>query len=161
MEKTTLYSPTGTDNIYPPGKKINDTGKLLKIGTVTFPNNKEKIPFSPIVQAVKSKDNKKLQINAVVFVTSFGPKNNELDFEIYQNQYVDMDGKLQVQFFICYNLLNDPGTVFDIYEISFDADKKPFGKHFFTDVNVIQTFLWDIDPDTSRGTETVVTSGAH
>lgn len=156
MEKTTLHSPI--EKIYPPGKKIDETGKLLKVGTVTFPNNQEKIPFSPVVQAFKSSDNKNLHINAVVFVTSFGPANNELNFEIYQNQYVDLDGKLQVQFFICYDLLDDPGTVFDIYEISFDANKKPFGKHLFTDVNTIQTFLWDIDPDTSRGTETPVRS---
>jgi hypothetical protein len=156
---TNITPNSSDDKVYPPGKKIAETGKLLKIGTVTFPNNKEKIPFSPVVQAFKTKDNKKLQINAVVFVTSFGPANNELNFEIYQNQYIDLNGKLQAQFFICYDLLDDPGTVFDIYEISFDANKKPFGKHLFTDVNIIQTFLWDIDPETSRGTESVVQKG--
>ena len=158
MEKTTLYSPTS--KIYPPGKCIKKATKnKLTQKPVTFPENTSQIPFSPIVQATFT-DSETLQVRAVFLVsTNTALNNDKLDFMIYQNWYVDLDGKRQLQFFITYDIDDAISTDFDVYEISFKAEKDPYGEDAFKSVKSIQTFLWDIDPETSRGTETVVQPG--
>lgn len=155
MEKTTLYSPT--EKIYPPGKCIKKATKnKLTQKPVAFPENASQIPFSPIVQASFT-DSETLQIRAVFLVsTNTALNNDKLDFMIYQNWYVDLDGKRQLQFFITYDIDDAISKDFDVYEISFKAEKDPYGEDAFKSVNTIQTFLWDIDPETSRGTETPV-----
>ncbi|WP_163400221.1 hypothetical protein [Flavobacterium fluviatile] len=157
MEKTTLYSPTS--KIYPPGKCIKKATKnKLTQKPVSFPENNTQIPFSPIVQATFT-DSETLQVRAVFLVSTNTELNNDkLDFMIYQNWYVDLDGKRQLQFFITYDIEDTISTDFDVYEISFKAEQDPYGEDAFKNVNIIQTFLWDIDPETSRGTETVVTT---
>ena len=79
-----------------------------------------------------------------------------LDFDIYQNWYIDINGKRQLQFFIAYDILDDPEKQFDVYEASFKAKPYPYGTNTFAGLLTVQTFLWDIDPETSRGTETIV-----
>ena len=155
MEKTTLYSPTS--KIYPPGKCIKKATKnKLTQKPVAFPENASQIPFSPIVQATFT-DSETLQVRAVFLVsTNTALNNDKLDFMIYQNWYVDLDGKRQLQFFITYDIDDAISKDFDVYEISFKAEKDPYGEDAFKSVNTIQTFLWDIDPETSRGTETPV-----
>jgi len=155
MEKTTLYSPT--EKIYPPGKCIKKATKnKLTQKPVIFPENGSQIPFSPIVQATFT-DSETLQVRAVFLVsTNTALNNDKLDFMIYQNWYVDLDGKRQLQFFITYDIDDAISKDFDVYEISFKAEKDPYGEDAFKSVNTIQTFLWDIDPETSRGTETPV-----
>lgn len=158
MEKTTLYSPTS--KIYPPGKCIKKATKSkLTQKTVSFPENNSPIPFSPIVQATFT-DAETLQVRAVFLVSTNTELNNDkLEFMIYQNWYVDLDGKRQLQFFITYDIEDTISADFDVYEISFKAEKDPYGEDAFKSVNTIQTFLWDIDPETSRGTETAVRHG--
>lgn len=162
MEKITLCSPT--DKVYPPGKCIpsNCTGKLT-ITPISFPENTSKIPFAPIVQATLMKDGT-FQVRAVFLVARkpIGQKEgeDELKFDIYQNWYVNLGGKRQLQFFIAYDILDDPEKYFDVYEASFKAEPYPYGKDTFANIETIQTFLWDIDPETSRGTETTVQPGA-
>ncbi|MEN2400422.1 hypothetical protein GKZ90_0011575 [Flavobacterium sp. MC2016-06] len=141
--------------IYPPGKSLGDTIKLEKRTSITFPDNQTNALLSPVVQAtLVSKD--KLKIKAVVFIAP--EDQNGLDFDIYQNCYVDVNGKPQLQFFVCYDLKDVVGKIFDIYEVSFQAKKIPF-EEGFSQIKIIQTFLWDIDPIASRGTETTVQPG--
>lgn len=155
MEKTTLYSDD--IQIFPPGKCIkNATKPKLTQKPVSFPENTTKIPFSPIVQATLT-DSETLQVRAVFLVaTNTALNDDKLSFDIYQNWYVDLDGNRQLQFFITYNIADTISKEFDVYEISFRAEKYPYGEDAFKSVNTIQTFLWDIDPETSRGTETSV-----
>lgn len=145
------------DKVYPPGKCIKKATKnKLTQKPVTFPENTSQIPFSPIVQATFT-DSETLQVRAVFLVsTNTALNNDKLDFMIYQNWYVDLDGKRQLQFFITYDIDDAISTDFDVYEISFKAEKDPYGVDAFKSVKTIQTFLWDIDPETSRGTETAV-----
>jgi hypothetical protein len=158
MEKTTLYSPTS--KIFPPGKCIKKATKSkLTLKPITFPENNSQIPFSPIVQATFT-DPETLQVRAVFLVSTNTELNNDkLEFMIYQNWYVDLEGNRQLQFFITYDIDDAISTDFDVYEISFKAEKDPYGEDAFKSVNTIQTFLWDIDPETSRGTETTVQRG--
>lgn len=159
MAKTTLYSPT--EKIYPPGKSIKKATKAkLTQKPLSFPENNSKIPFSPIVQATFL-DSETLQVRAVFLVsTNTALNSDKLAFEIYQNWYVDLDGNRQLQFFITYDIDDAVSKDFDVYEISFKAVKGPYEKEEnpFKSVETIQTFLWDIDPVTSRGTETKVGS---
>lgn len=145
------------DKVYPPGKCIKKATKnKLTQKPVNFPENTSQIPFSPIVQATFT-DSETLQVRAVFLVsTNTALNNDKLDFMIYQNWYVDLDGKRQLQFFITYDIDDSISTDFDVYEISFKAEKDPYGEDAFKSVNTIQTFLWDVDPETSRGTETAV-----
>ncbi|MFB9077254.1 hypothetical protein ACFFLS_02550 [Flavobacterium procerum] len=162
MTTTTLLSPDQTIN--PPGKCIELEHKSkLTAKPLSFPENNSKIPFAPIVQATLLKDGT-FQIRAV-FLVACKPKREEaeedekkgeLKFEIFQNWYVDLDGQRQLQFFIAYNIDDNINKNFDVYEASFKAEKFPYGENAFDGINTIQTFLWDIDPETSRGTETTV-----
>jgi hypothetical protein len=154
----TPFSPT--DKIYPPGKCIKKaTRSKLTQKPISFPENNSKIPFSPIVQATFT-DSETLQVRAVFLVSTNTPLNaDKLAFDIYQNWYVNLDGKRQLQFFITYDIDDAISTDFDVYEISFKAEKEPYGEDAFKSVETIQTFLWDIDPETSRGTETTVQHG--
>lgn len=161
MTNITLKSPT--DKIYPPGNCIARKSKSkLTIEPVCFPENTSKIPFAPIVQATLMKDGT-FQIRAVFLVACkpIGQKEgeNELEFDIYQNWYVDLDGQRQLQFFIAYDIDDNIEKKFDVYEASFKAEKAPYGENAFANIKTIQTFLWDIDPETSRGTETTVQQG--
>lgn len=163
MSTTTLVSPD--QKIYPPGEcmKPESINRITKKLPVSFPENNSKIPFSPIVQATLMKDGT-FQVRAV-FLVARKPKKHkededhkedELDFDIYQNWYIDLDGQRQLQFFIAYDILDDPEPDFDVYETSFKAQPYPYGEKTFASLTTIQTFLWDIDPETSRGTETTV-----
>lgn len=158
MEKTTLYSPTS--KVFPPGKCIKKATKSkLTEKPVSFPENNTQIPFSPIVQATFT-DSETLQVRAVFLVSNNTQLNDgKLEFMIYQNWYVDLDGKRQLQFFITYDIDDAISTDFDVYEIGFKAEKDPYGEDAFKSIEIIQTFLWDIDPETSRGTETNVQHG--
>ena len=166
MTKTTLLSHD--EKIYPPGEcmKPESINRITKKTPISFPENKSKIPFSPIVQATLM-NNGTFQVRAV-FLVARKPKGqkededhkeDELDFDIYQNWYVDLEGQRQLQFFIAYDILDDPQKDFDVYETSFTAKPYPYGEDTFANIKTIQTFLWDIDPETSRGTETTVQVG--
>ncbi|WP_456315034.1 hypothetical protein [Pseudomonas shirazensis] len=143
---------------YPPGFSLGPKVNLNKLSSVTFPENQTNALLSPVVQATLV-GNKKLQIRAVIFIAP--EEQNELEFDVYQNWYVDIEGNPQLQFFICYDLKDIVGKIFDIYEVSFEAKRKPYNEDddVFSKIKTVQTFLWDIDPVSSRGTETNVQHG--
>ncbi|MEO8534144.1 MAG: hypothetical protein ABI441_10350 [Flavobacterium sp.] len=155
---TEFFSPDS--KIYPPGKCIKKAAKVkLTQKPIIFPENTSQIPFSPIVQGTFV-DSETLQVRAVFLVSTSTTQNDgKLEFMIYQNWYVNLDGKRQLQFFITYDIDDNISKDFDVYEISFKAEKDPYGEDAFKSVETIQTFLWDIDPETSRGTETTVQHG--
>ncbi|WP_166921771.1 hypothetical protein [Flavobacterium poyangense] len=153
MEQIKYKSPT--DKIYPPGKSLGPKVKLEKLTSITFPDNQTNALLSPVVQA-NLIDGRKLKVKAVVFIAP--DDQNGLDFDIYQNCYVNIEGKPKLQFFVCYDLKDVVGKVFDIYEVSFEAKQIPFPGGL-SEIKTIETFLWDIDPITSRGTETTVQPG--
>lgn len=139
---------------YPPGVCIENVN-VNPIGSVCFPDNKSKALLPPIVQA-NFKDNKeKIAVQAVVFIAK--DEQSNLSLSIYQNSYVNIEGIPQLQFFICYDMLETVAKEFNVYEVTFDAD--PISFDDFSEIKTIITFLWDVDPVGSRGTVTTVQAG--
>lgn len=150
MKKITPKSNDGETN--PPGFSI-ETTESTKVGQISFPERRTRALLSPLVEAYLEDKNKKLLIRAVVFIA---PDENAMNFTIYQNWFVNIEGTPQLQFFICYDMKEIEGKDFDIYEVSFYAVDTPFGKNAFSHLKTIETFVWDVDPVTSRGTVTTV-----
>lgn len=156
MEKTTPESYTETIN--PPGTDITPTIETTanSIGNVTFEETKSVEILSPYVEAYYSANANTLTVNAIVYVDSTAiNENGTLEYCIFQNTYIDIEGDSQLQFFIVYNMPEELSGDLSIYEIIFQADKDIFIGGL-SNVKTIQTFLWDSDPVTSRGTETTV-----
>jgi hypothetical protein len=157
MEKTTLNScPTP---IIPPGTDITSTiiTTANSIGNVTFEETKSVEILSPYVEAYYSANANALTVNAIVYVDSTAIVNEALVYSVFQNTYLDIDGHAQLQFFIAYDMPEELSGDLSIYEIIFNADSTIFIGGL-SKVQTIQTFLWDIDPVTSRGTVTNVQS---
>jgi hypothetical protein len=152
MTKITLTSPI--EKVYPPGTLLPVTLSPEPVGKIKFPERTNRFLLSPLVEAYYKKETKELLVRAVVFIARKEEKN--LDFRIYQNCYIDLEGNPQLQFFIAYDLVETKETDFFIYEVSFIVDNLPYGSDALSKIKKIQTFLWDIDPVTSRGTETNV-----
>ncbi|KLT70982.1 MULTISPECIES: hypothetical protein [unclassified Flavobacterium] len=153
MEKTLLKSPVATIN--PPGIEIIDDKTYTSVGSVSFPKRKTEGILAPYVEAYYNADKNILTARAVVYVDVNVSQNETFTCSIFQNCYVDMNGKSQLQFFIAYDMPEKISKDFTIYEIDFHAKQDIFPGNL-SDVETIQTFLWDIDPISSRGTETIV-----
>jgi hypothetical protein len=152
MTKTTLESPI--EKIYPPGTLLPVKLNPEAVGKIKFPERTDRLLLSPLVEAYYNKEKKELLVRAVVFVARKEAKN--LDFGIYQNCYIDIESKPQLQFFISFDLVETKETDFFIYEVEFIVSSIPYGVDALSKIEKIQTFLWDIDPVASRGTETPV-----
>ncbi len=152
---------TSTCNIIlPPGNILNTPVLLKSAGKISFTNNPEQ-PLLPHVEAYRNKD-ESIAIRALVFINS-SAENPEL--KISQLFSINSSGKGQLQFFIHCDVEeierlmgeNTKGEYY-AYTVEFttqDTYNFPYGiglEH----IEVVQTFLWNIDPKTSRGTETVV-----
>ncbi|RZJ53121.1 MAG: hypothetical protein EOO44_09515 [Flavobacterium sp.] len=154
MEKTTLESIIVP--IAPPGTDITPKEAAQSIGAVTFQQTKSVEILSPYVEAYYNAKENKLTIDAIVYVDTETIKDNGiLNYSVVQNTYIDLDGHAQLQFFIVYDMPEELSGDLSIYEITFEADPKLFIGGL-SKLKTIQTFLWDIDPETSRGTETTV-----
>ena len=151
MEKTTLYSPT--EKIYPPGELLPVKLDSNSVGKIKFPERTNRMLLSPLVEAYFTKE-KELLVRAVVFIAK--KEDEDLDFRIYQNCYIDLEGNPQLQFFVAYDLIETKNTTFFVYEVDFTVSSIPYGPEALSKIKKIETFLWDIDPVTSRGTVTTV-----
>lgn len=139
----------------PPGVEIpTKFTSTTYVGEIKFPLNKSTDLFSPVVQAFLVDG--VITVNAIVFVDSKIEKSTE--FKVLQNCYVDIEGDPQLQFFVCYDLdQKDASKNFWVYEVTFQV--QPILPFEISKVETIQTFLWDVDPITSRGTTTIVQVG--
>jgi hypothetical protein len=151
MEENALKS---NKLVTPPGVLIKKIVKESR-GMIEFPEKKSKSLLSPLVEA--SYKDHKLLITAVIFVAP--SKNESLDLSIYQNCYTNIEGVPQLQFFVCYDMLESKSKDFFVYEVTFEAEKIPFDGGL-SQIKTIQTFLWDVDPVASRGTVTNVQPAA-
>lgn len=157
--------PTDNSIIYPPGiclpteciKKINPAGKI------TFENNFNQ-PLPSLIEATfnKKENINSINVKALVLVNStfklttvnvnqlfsisnFG--NCKLQFFIYTSKEIAME--LAKKREVCN---------YEAYTIEFSTNHEtslPQGISL-EDIKIVQTFVWDIDPKTSRGTETTV-----
>ncbi|MBP1224829.1 hypothetical protein [Flavobacterium sp. 1355] len=157
MKKTTYEAFTAP--FTPPGTDITPEKAADPIGHVVFKQRKSVEILSPYVEAYYNANENRLSLNAIVYVTSkvIAANNGMLDYSVLQNTYIDLDGHAQLQFFIVYDMPEELSGDLSIYEIVFDANSDIFIGGL-SNLKTIQTFLWDKDPETSRGTETPVRS---
>ncbi|MEN2414997.1 hypothetical protein [Flavobacterium mesophilum] len=139
--------------VKPPGERITEVIKKSR-GSINFPESKSKSLLSPLVEALYN--NGTMTITAVIFVAPL--ENEAIDLKIYQNWYTNIEGFPQLQFFVSYDMSEKVSKDFLVYEVTFDAKSFPFQDQM-SQIKTIQTFLWDVDPVTSRGTVTTVQSG--
>ncbi|MDX6182299.1 hypothetical protein SGQ44_08475 [Flavobacterium sp. Fl-77] len=156
MEKTTQKSCTEIN--LPPGSVIVSGQSTPQLGSVTFPQTKSVDILSPYVEAYYNAKDNSLTATAVVYVDETTIQNGVFYYSVFQNSYIDIAGAPQLQFFIVYDMPEELSVNFGIYEITFQADPTIFSGGL-SNVESIQTFLWDADPITSRGTETTVQHG--
>ncbi len=146
MSTTTLSVTT------PPGEPINQS--LIKItnlnSQIEFDFNSTSLkPLTPLVQASFSPEGN-LQVSAVVFVASSEKPNLSA---VNQESVISDSGETQLDFFIIYDAPEQSYQTFNAYRVDFIVENPP------SDLAQIETFLWDSDPVTSRGTVTDVTGG--
>jgi hypothetical protein len=166
----------------PPGTLLETTVVVSKIGEITFGKTFAQ-PLPTLNQAVRVGES--LEITAVFLVDT---TLKSLNVKINQLFVVGNYGEKQLQFFIYCDvdqltLIKEHLTTDNTYQafkVEFTTDVTtgfPEGPHVdelteaqkelytpckieMKDIELVQTFLWDIDPKTSRGTVTTVLDGA-
>ncbi len=142
------------DNIQiPPGKLVAPSIAADSIAEVNFLNPYRnfitKRPLPPLVQNYYDKNMGILHMYAIVFVDS---NEDPGSFDVYQQEIVSESGKSQLNFYITYDKPETRVSQFTGYRVNF-AVRMPNPGNPPTQ---IETFLWDEDPRTSRGTVTTV-----
>ncbi|CAM1371745.1 conserved hypothetical protein [Tenacibaculum litopenaei] len=157
---------TEKEYIFPPGVSLFTAENALTptvTGNLEFTSNYHK-PLPPIVEAVYVKKKKHLKVKILFFVASNSilPK-----VQVKQLFSISNYGAYKLQFFVyCSkhdrdNLVRTPGK-YQAYAISFKTKHVHFDDPqgntpvLMKKIHVAQAFVWDIDPETSRGTETTV-----
>jgi len=145
MDTTSLCttSPPGI-----PVEKSNITKTKLdaQISFGFISNSSSDKPFSPLVQ-VSYGVTGDLQVSAVVFVaTSEKPNFSGVNMQ----SVISNSGEKQLDFFIIYDEPEERYQSFDAYRVDFFIENPP------EDLVQTQTFLWDEDPISSRGTTTII-----
>ncbi|NHN27865.1 hypothetical protein FIA58_019480 [Flavobacterium jejuense] len=151
-----------TENIiYPPGNKLDTTVTVTSIGFMELGTSFNQ-PLPTLVQAIKSEDNLSIKIAAIVLI------DTKIECpKLIVNQLFSMSsyGETQLQVFIHCDeeeiskiLSESSGTTYKAFKVEFTTDNfLGFPKGIeIKDIKYVQTFLWNIDPKTSRGTVTIV-----
>ncbi len=109
-------------------------------------NSSSEKPFSPLVQ-VSYDSTGNLQVSAVVFVAASEKPNFS---GVNMQSVISSSGEKELDFFIIYDEPEERYQNFEAYRVDFIVENPP------EDLAQIQTFLWDEDPVSSRGTVTTV-----
>ncbi|MDO5978168.1 hypothetical protein [Flavivirga spongiicola] len=138
----------------PPGNLIKINSASLS-GEISFSHKSSKTPLPPLVESFIIKNNQ-IQIDVIVFIDSSFPTPN---FNVYQLYCINNSGDPKLQFFVDYDLKETYANNFNAYQVTFEATNKgiPAGIKL-TDIKTIEACSWNVDPVTSRGTETIVQS---
>ena len=133
----------------PPGQPIEKSNITIQKldAQISFAfNSKSLKPFSPLVQASYNELGH-LQVSAVVFIASSEEPNPS---GVNQQSVISDEGETQLDFFIIYDAPEISDQIFNAYRVDFIVENPPKG------LTQIETFLWDEDPVSSRGTKTKV-----
>ena len=149
--------------IFPPGNLVPTTPEARHVGTIVL-SETPNLPLVPHVKVTKI-DNETLEIKSIVFVNT--TLDRTPDFLVNQLFSINSLGQCQLQFFIhcseeqILEIMDDQNHD-DIHYQAFSVVFRTSSTEGFpdkikmSDIKFAQTFLWNIDPETSRGTETVV-----
>ncbi|MFI1744314.1 hypothetical protein [Thalassobellus sediminis] len=105
-------------------------------------NSSSEKPFSPLVQ-VSYGASGNLQVSAVVFVAASEKPNFS---GVNMQSVISNSGEKELDFFIIYDEPEERYQNFEAYRVDFIVENPP------EDLAQIQTFLWNKDPVSSRGT---------
>jgi hypothetical protein len=145
-------------NVYPPGTVIPILDFSAVGSSISLANNNSFNLLQPLVAASLDATGNIL-VSTVVFVDA-SLSLVETDFVVKQLYDISDLGVPRIQFFISYEKPETKPTEFKAYEISFApilASLIP-AVVLGSQIKTVQAFLWNVDPETSRGTETVVQS---
>ena len=135
------------DKLLPPGKPLSKNNIVItKLdASISFSfDSTSVIPLSPVVQTSFNGD--ALQVSAVVFIPSAIENPN---FNVINKKRITLfSGEDQLNFYITYDDEEISSQTFNAYRVDFTVKNPP------RNLVQIQTFLWDEDPVTSRGTRT-------
>ncbi|MGC6431722.1 MAG: hypothetical protein ACON5F_11820 [Jejuia sp.] len=149
-----MITPSNLSVTVPPGEPIAKSNiKVQKINSqIEFSfNSSSTKPLSPLVQISFDKKGN-LQVSAIVFI----PTSETPNLSNINQEYVISDsGETQFDFFIIYNAPEVSSQTFQGYKVDFVLENPP------KDLVQIETFIWDEDPETSRGTVTPVEKGGN
>ena len=149
--------------IFPPGEPLKFFLELTKSGEVTVRHmySDNPPPLVPLAEA-KALDANTMSVRATIFINSTAKDPQLL---VSQVLCVTADGEFKLQFFIhcgeeeVYRLIdNRTEEVYTAYETQFESTNTNGFPDGITmeSISHVQVFLWNIDPETSRGTESVV-----
>ena len=117
-----------------------------------------------MVEAHLSETKESISVKSIVFINSDA---KDIKVKISQLFCISNYGKPMLQFFIHSNKKtirdvkkNGTANKYKAFQLEFTTDSKASIPRviFISDIQIVQTFLWDIDPKTSRGTVTTVQS---
>lgn len=137
----------------PPGKAFEGKVTITPLNSeITFAYNSTSLkPLAPLVQT-SFNPNGDLQVSVVVFIASSEVPSLS---GVNQESVISDSGETQLDFFIIYNAPEKSYQTFSAFRVDFIVENPP------ADLVQIETFLWDEDPVTSRGTKTDVKRGGN
>jgi hypothetical protein len=133
----------------PPGTQINPKNVTITplSSQITFSFNSTSIkPLPPLVQ-VSFSPNGNLLVSNIVFIAA---SENAVITSVYQESVISDEGTTQLDFFIDYDAPEESFQTFNAFRVDLIIENPP------SDLEQIETFLWDEDPESSRGTITKV-----
>ncbi|CAM1340273.1 hypothetical protein [Tenacibaculum amylolyticum] len=167
---TTPTDPCYEGIIFPPGNTLLAANgnpmevPIQKTGGFTFKNQYKK-PLPSLLEVEYNEDNDSIKVCILFFVNSSFPLE-EHHLVVNQLFTISNYGHYKLQFFLH---TNSEGVCKAIKGESTDGEYIAYTTEFTTTstvgfpdnielrcIKVAQSFIWDIDPETSRGTETVV-----
>lgn len=159
-----MTNDNAIDVILPPGKKISSEIKITPSGNIFYKGlSKQQQPLPTLVNATRNQDGS-INIKTLIFLNSTISLTPHM-VNVSQLFCISDYGDCKLQFFIHstkddMNRIKEDKTEYNYlaYTIEFTTNEEtnfPEGI-YLSDIKKVQTFLWDIDPTTSRGTETAV-----
>lgn len=149
----------------PPGVLNTSATQLINTCRVHFPSGQlYNLSLPPINRVSLDEREGKLEINTFFLIDEALVEKHlqDLQFAVYQLYCISDAGEPEMQFYITSNYTNGKTDNYYSVQLNFeltDESLKATGVGV-KDIKSVQTFLWNIDPRTSRGTVTTVLSAA-
>jgi hypothetical protein len=151
------------NKVVPNGIQIPITSfEILQEG-VQFSFPRDSRPLQPLVASDSTKDGVLSGVSAIAFIDSTVKNISEEHFTVIQDfSYTNIEEAF-LNFYICYDAKLTADKTFNVVRINFDVDWNKYtpNKAYWpnklapkpNDITFITSFLWDEDPEGSRGTE--------
>lgn len=135
-----MSTTNSSGTIVPPGVKISSNFICLN-SEIEFTRPRPTEPLPPLVQAFY--ENGTLEVSAVAFIDA---SEKIESIVVYYDDSQDVP-----RFYLTYNAPETEASKFIGYQVNFTIE-------FANQPELIESFVWDEDPRTSRGTYTTVQS---